>query len=175
MRLKAALYLCFLMACSTLGTAQADDPAKKLEAFVGKWESESTRLETPFSHADKITSSLECRWSPQGDFLVCEQFITDSNGKHTQLSIYSYNSKDGNYSISSLAGPGSKPWNGTITLDGKVWTYPGAFEANGKKIVSRTINDFSVPGKYTFKSEFSEDGGAHWTTTLQRTAHKTAD
>jgi hypothetical protein len=38
----------------------------------------------------------------------------------------------------------------------------------------RTINDFSVPGTESFKTEFSDDGGAHWIVTLQGTAHKVA-
>lgn len=93
----------------------------------------------------------------------------------TQLSIYSYNSKDKNYAISSMAGPGKQPWNGTVIINGNVWTYPGGFEANGKKVEVRTTNDFSVAGTETFKSEFSEDGGAHWTVMLQGVAHKTSD
>jgi len=152
----------------------SDDQAatKKLGVFVGKWRSEGTRLETAYSHADKISSNIDCRWSPQENFLICEQQITDSSGNHTQLSIYSYNSNEKNYTISSMAGQGKQPWNGTVVISGNVWTYPGGFEANGKKVTIRTTNDFSVPGTETFKSEFSEDGGAHWTVMLQGTAHK---
>jgi|SRR5215471_5985237 len=160
-----------------IGLAQTSSPdeqaaTKKLGVFLGKWRSEGTRMETAFSHADKITSNIDCRWSPQEHFLICEQQITDSGGNHTQLSIYSYNSKEKNYTISSMAGPGKQPWNGTVVINGNVWTYPGGFEANGKKVEVRTTNDFSVPGTEIFKSEFSEDGGTHWTLMLQGTAHK---
>ena len=165
-----------LAAIETAQTAGTDDQTatKRLGAFVGKWQSEGTMMETPFSHADKISSSIECRWSPQGNFLICEQLITDSAGGHTQLSIYSYNPKDGNYTISSMAGTGKQPWNGTVIISGNVWTYPGSFEAKGKKVQVRTTNDFSVPDTETFKSEFSDDGGAHWIVTLQGVAHKIA-
>lgn len=163
-----------------LAAGQSEDKdlraaTQKLGVFVGKWQSEATRPETSFSHADKITSTIQCSWSPQGNFLVCEQAITDSGGKHTQLSIYSYNSQAGNYTISSMAGPGKQPWNGTVNINGNLWTYPGSFEANGKKIEVRTTNDFSVPGTETFKTEFSDDGGAHWIVTLQGTAHRVKD
>jgi len=174
------LLLITVVALCQLQAAQAptsDDQAatSKLGVFVGKWQSEGTRLETAYSHADKITSSLDCRWSPQQNFLICEQAINDSTGKHTQLSIYSWNSKDKNYSITSLAGPGKQPWNGTVIINGNVWTYPGGFEANGKKIEVRTTNDFSVASTETFKTEYSEDGGAHWTLMLQGTAHKSSN
>lgn len=180
MRDKSGLWIVVIAVAISVGAAQTTAPAeqaatKKLGVFVGKWQSEGTRLQTAFSQADKITSSLECRWSPQANFLVCEQLITDSTGRHTQLSIYSYNSKDKNYSITSMAGPGKQPWNGTVVINGSIWTYPGSFESNGKKVEVRTTNDFSVPGTETFKSEFSEDGGAHWTLMLQGTAHKIAD
>src|SRR5215469_7130446 len=155
-------------------TASSDEQAatKKLGVFVGKWESEGTFFDTPFSKAGKVSSNIDCGWSPQQNFLICEQLITDSTGKHTQLSIFSYNSKDKNYTISSMAGPGKQPWNGTLNIDGNIWTYPGGYEANGKKVTIRTINDFSVPGVESFRTEFSDDGGAHWVTTLKGTAHK---
>lgn len=151
-----------------------DDKAatRKLGAFVGKWQSQGAFFDTPYSKAGKVTSSIDCGWSANGDFLICEQMITDSGGKHTQLSIYSYNSKEGNYTISSMAGPGKQPWNGTVIIEGNIWTYPGGFEANGKKVKVRTINDFSVAGTETFKTEMSEDDGAHWIITLQGTARK---
>lgn len=167
------------VAISTLAPAQTNSTdehaaTQKLGVFVGKWHSEGAFLDSPFSKAGKVTSNIDCGWSPQGNFLICEQLITDSSGQHTQLSVFSYNSKDGNYAISSMAGPGKEPWNGTLIINGNIWTYPGGYEANGKKVQIRTINDFSVPGVESFKTEFSDDGGAHWILTLQGTAHKIA-
>lgn len=171
--LVAVTLLSMPAAAQTSADLQA--ATQKLGVFVGKWRSEATRPETAYGHADKITSSIQCSWSPQGNFLICEQTIHDSSGSHIQLSVYSYNSKDGNYTISSMAGAGKQPWNGTVNINGSIWTYPGSFEANGKKIEVRTINDFSVPGVETFKTEFSADGGAHWVVTLQGTAHRVKD
>lgn len=162
------------MGWAALQTSTSDQQAAtaKLGVFVGRWQSEGTGFETEFSHADKYSSAIDCGWSPQRNFLICEQAISDSSGKHTQLSIFSYNSKDKNYTISSMAGPGKQPWIGTVIIEANIWTYPGGFEANGKKIQMRTTNDFSVPGTETFKTEFSKDGGAHWTVMLQGAAHK---
>src|SRR5947199_2560105 len=50
--------------------AQTDDPTKKLGAFVGKWETEGA-----FTNGPKTSTSLECRWSPQGSYLVCDQLV----------------------------------------------------------------------------------------------------
>jgi hypothetical protein len=169
---KPVLYL-LLVVSYCLVMAQTDDPGKKLDVFLGKWQSEGIFSDTPFSQAGKVSSSIECRRSPQTNFLVCEQQITQTSGKSIQLSIYSYNAKDKNYTISSIAGPGAQPWNGTVIISGNLWTYPVGFEKDGKKIQIRTTNDFSVPGTEVFKTEFSDDGGGHWTVMLQGTAHKT--
>ncbi len=157
------------------GTADVAAATKKLGVFVGKWKSEGNFFETAYSHVGHVTSGIHCRWSPQGNFLVCEQQIIDSSGQHIQLSIFSYNEKEGNYTISSMAGPGKQPWNGTVIINGNIWTYPGGFEVNGKKVERRTINDFSVSGMEQFKTEFSDDGGAHWTKMLEGTARKIAE
>jgi hypothetical protein len=153
--------------------ADEQDATRKLGALIGRWQSEGTVPETRFSHADKISSSMECRWSPQGNFLICEQAITTSTGKQTQLTVYSYSAMDGNYTFGTFAGPGAEPGHGTVMIKGNVWTYPSSYlGVDGKKNLIRTTNDFSVPGTDTFKTEFSDDNGAHWTTTLQGTAHK---
>ena len=150
------------------------DATQKLAAFIGKWESTGAFSETKLSHAHKVSSSIDCRWSPLADFLLCEQSILDGTDKRIQLSIYSYNSKEDKYAISSMAGPGQQPFNGTVIIKGNIWTYPGGFEKDGKRTEIRTINDFSTPNTEIFKTEFSEDGGAHWTTMLEGTAHKIA-
>ena len=177
-RIMATMMMAIAVALAQTTSPAATDVAaatKKLGVFVGKWKSEGNFFDTSFSKANHVTSQIDCRWSPQGNFLTCEQQITDNDGQRIQLSIYSYNSKDGNYTISSMAGPGKQPWNGTVVINGDIWTYPGGFEAKGKKVEVRTINDFSTRGVEQFKTEFSDDGGAHWTKMLEGTARKIAE
>ncbi len=173
MKVQTLLMLTMAVAISGAQTRTPDatdvDATKKLGVFTGKWKSEGSFAETPYSKAHKVTSDIDCRWSPLGDFLLCEQRISEPAGKHIQLSIYSYNSENENYTISSIAGPGKQPWNGTVVIEGTLWTYPGNKD---DKVWFRTTNDFSVPDTEVFKTEFSSDGGAHWTTMLQGTARK---
>lgn len=168
MRVKVALCVLVITICSGLGRAQADDPAKKLGIFLGKWKTEAT-----FTGSDnKVTSALECRWSPQGAYLVCEQLVRMMGGDHRQLTIYSYNPKDGNYSFATISDPGAKPSSGTIQINGYVWVYSSSFEANGKTTQIRTTNEFTTPSTEVFKTESSDDGGATWKIILQGTARK---
>jgi hypothetical protein len=171
MRTKLGLYLFALITCNTLGISQADDPTKKLGAFQGKWQTEGA-----FTGSDtKISSILECRWSPQGTFLVCDQLVKLPGGDHHQFTAYSYNSKDSAYSYVTIPDPGAKPNSGKVEIKGNVWTYSSSFENNGKTRQVRTTNEFTDPRTETFKTEFSDDGGATWKTMLEGTAHKVGD
>lgn len=149
--------------------APTEDPTKKLGAFVGKWETEGA-----FTSGQKTNTSLECRWSPQGSYLVCDQLV-NMGGEHHQFTVYSYDSKTGNYSYTTLSDPGAKPSTGGIVIKGNLWTYDSSFTANGKTTMIRTTNEFTDAKTEVFKVVSSEDNGAHWKTVLEGTAHKIAD
>lgn len=171
LRLIFVVLIVFLSVCGAWGVPQGDDPTKKLGAFLGKWQTEGS-----FTGSDnKISSVLECRWSPQGVFLVCDQMVSMAGTTHHQFTAYSYNSKDGNYSYTTVPDPGSPPNSGTVEIKGNLWTYSSRFEANGKTTQIRTTNEFTAPDKEIFKVESSSDGGAVWRTVLQGTAHRVGD
>jgi hypothetical protein len=151
-------------------SATADDPTKKLGVFVGKWETEGA-----FTSGQKTSTTLECRWSPQGSYLVCDQLV-NMGGEHRQFTVYSYDSKTGKYSYVTLSDPGAKPTTGGITIKGNLWTYDhSSFTANGKTTMIRTTNEFTDAKTEVFKVATSEDNGANWKIMLQGVAHKIAD
>src|SRR5262245_23578903 len=169
-QLRCVLCLLIALTANYAGYAQSTaDPAQKLGAFVGKWATEGSFVGTD----NKISSTLECRWSPQGIFLVCDQLVKLPGGDHHQFTAYSYG-KDG-YSYTTIADPGAKPSSGKIEIQGNVWTYSSSFENNGKTVQIRTTNEFTDPRTEVFKTQTSEDGGATWKTVLQGTAHKVGD
>jgi hypothetical protein len=150
--------------------APVEDSAKKLGAFVGKWETEGS-----FTSGQKTSTTLECRWSPQGSYLVCDQLV-NMGGEHHQFTVYSYDSKSGKYSYVTLADPGAKPTSGGITIKDNLWTYDdSSFTANGKTTMIRTTNEFSDPKTEVFKVASSEDNGATWKIVLQGVARKVGD
>jgi hypothetical protein len=152
-------------------TAPNDGLTKKLGAFVGKWETEGS-----FTSGQKTSTTLECRWSPQGSYLVCDQLVRmGAAGDHRQFTVYSYDSKTGNYSYTTLADPGAKPSTGGIVIKGNLWTYDSSFTSNGKTMLIRTTNEFTAAKTEVFKVVTSEDNGANWKIMLQGTAHKIAD
>jgi hypothetical protein len=170
MRIKT--WSCVLiMSCSVAAIVQAGEPPNKLGAFLGKWQTEGQFT----GSENKVETTLECRWSPQGSYLVCEQTIHMGGGEHRQLTIYSYNAADGNYAYTTLADPGAKPTSGRVEIKGNIWTYASSFEANGRVTHIRTTNEFTDSKTEIFKVESSTDGGATWKTMLQGSAHKTGD
>ena len=58
-----------------LSLAQADDPNKKLDVFLGKWQSEGTFYDSPFSKAGKVNSSIDSAI----EFLKSQQIKVDGN------------------------------------------------------------------------------------------------
>lgn len=151
--------------------AAVEDPKKKLGAFVGKWETEGS-----FTSGQKTSTTLECRWSPQGSYLVCDQLVRMGGADQRQFTVYSYNNKAGNYSFTTIADPGAKPTTGGITIKGNLWTYDdSSFTANGKTTMVRVTNEFTDAKTEVFKVVTSEDNGATWKPMLQGVARKVGD
>jgi hypothetical protein len=130
------------------------------------WQAEAMR------GTEKITSKMECRWSPQRLFPVCEQSLTTASGDHHQLTIYSYNAKDSAYTYVIIHDPGAKPTSGKIEIKGNVWTYPSSLS---KTVQIRYTEEFTDTRTRVYKAESSEDGGVTWKTLLEGAAHRVAD
>lgn len=169
--LLAILTIASVMAMGVkAASAQTDDATKKLGAFVGKWKTEGA-----FTNGQKANTTLECRWSPMGAFLVCEQIVNLGAAEHRQFTVYSYDSKEGAYSYTTLSDPGAKPTSGAIEIKGNLWTYNSSFEMQGKKTLIRTTNEFTDPKTEIFKVITSDDGGLTWKPALEGKATRVGD
>jgi hypothetical protein len=171
--MRTAILLVLMSALCAAQTAQpapsTEDPTKKLGILLGKWKTEGA-----FTSGQKISTTLECRWSPMGWFLVCDQ-IVNIGGEHHQFTAYSYDAKSGNYSYTTLSDPGANPTSGTVVIKGNLWTYDSNSTNQGKTRLVRTTNEFTDPKTEIFKVMTSEDGGATWKTMLQGKAEKVGD
>jgi hypothetical protein len=166
----AALLVVAFMSVSLVAQKPADDPVKKLGAFLGKWQTEGT-----FSRGGKVHSELECRWSPQNGYLICEQQVTMGTAVTRQLTVYSYNASKAEYGYASFQGDALAPSVGVIQINGNEWLYSSSVENNGKKTLVRTTNEFTDPKTEVFKVMLSDDGGVIWKPVLQGAAHKVTD
>ena len=167
LRTLALSFVIFVAGSAAWAQKPAENPVKKLGAFLGTWQSEGT-----MGNGGKISSKIDCRWSPQGNFLVCEQDVKLPDDEHHQLSVYSYSATDKIFFCTTFADPGHAPNSTRLEIEGNRWTYTGGFEMNGKRVLYRTVNEFHPNGTETFKAEQSNDNGAHWATSVQGTARK---
>jgi hypothetical protein len=101
--------------------------------------------------------------------------VNFGGAEHRQFTVYSYDAKAGAYSYTTLADPGAKPTSGTIEIKGNLWTYNSSFEAQDKKTLIRTTNEFTDPKTEIFKVMSSNDGGVTWQPVLQGKAEKVGE
>jgi hypothetical protein len=144
-------------------TPQARKPGlKKLDAWSGRWTTQGKLYDTAYSHAGSITITMTCGWSAYSGYMICDHLFNGPAGKSNDLSVYTYDSADNSYKFYSVDQTGP-PRSVPLTIEGDIWTYNSEMEKDGKKILIRTINDFSKPGVVAWNTKFSADAGAHWT------------
>lgn len=143
----------FLSAGASPAMSKGAAPASQLQEWVGHWHTQGESGGTRW-HAD-----TRCGWSVNHGFVVCDQLIND---RVNQLMILSYDEAAKDYRISSI-GKDRAPIVSFGTVDGKVWTNTREIDQGGKRILMKTIVDFSMPHHYSDRETISEDGGGHWT------------
>lgn len=143
--------------------------------YTGRWTSTSRMYDTAFSKAQDIAAKLNCTWTPDNEFLICDQVITMGGATHSQLTVYSHSRERHAYVYSTFNMPGAQPNFSELEVGPRQFIYNGSAEQNGKKTIFRTTNTFSNAGDhYDFVAEFSTDDGAHWTKMLEGTATRVA-
>ena len=136
-----------------------DTGLHKLNVFVGTWKSQN--------NPDDGTSAVySCKWSDNGNFLVCDQAVTSAGKKTNNLAIYSYDVENKHYNLSLVGIPGMEPFSIPVFSEGDTLSYPGEYMDNGQKVYNRTLNIFSSPSSYQFKIQSSKDG-KQWTTSME--------
>ena len=170
MKIAGLLSLSWL-AFAVLAGSSENTKTDLLGAYLGHWESAGKFAATKYSKPHTVNSSLDCNWSPQGVYLVCEQLIHDDDGQHTQLTIYAPNAEDGNFTFYTFNKPGQKPYIGSLKIEGSVWTYGPTPDVAETYPLFRTTNVIHN-GEVTYKVEFAEESG-HWITMCEGSSHRT--
>lgn len=160
-----------LLLAAAAVTAPAD-PLAALDRFVGTWQTTGTFVQTPYSKPNAVSSTTTCAWSADRVFLVCRQAVTLDGKTLSDLGIYTYDPQSAKYRFFSVRQDGGS--NMTIAVDAASIEYDSSFDDNGTTVMNRTRNVWDAPDRYHFSTEYSTDGGKHWTTMLSGSAHRTA-
>lgn len=170
--IRASLFAAIVaIALQLPAAAQTPKPATSpVTVFLGKWEGGGTFFDTKLSKAGTVKSNGDCEWSPQNRYMVCEQTITDSNGRHGQLTVFAPTDKPDEVRYATLNGTDA-PSSGIVSIHDNVWTFSGEHTREGVTTTIRTTNTFDGDAE-KFRVEYSQDHGAHWTTMLDGEQHR---
>ncbi|MDT8067603.1 MAG: hypothetical protein ROO76_05485 [Terriglobia bacterium] len=142
-----------------------------IAVFLGHWEGRGTFYDTKLSKAGTVKSKGDCEWSPQRGYMICEQtIIEDPGGTHGQLTVFAPMEKPDEVRYATLNGAAA-PTSGVVSIHGNAWTFSGEHTRDGVTTKIRTTNTFEGD-REKFQVEYSQDGGAHWTTMLDGEQHR---
>ncbi|HEY5425494.1 MAG TPA: hypothetical protein VIJ77_02995 [Candidatus Tumulicola sp.] len=151
--------------------AQAAAASAMLDRLVGTWDGPGTFVDSAYSKAGTADAKTTCAWSNDRQFVICQQHVV-MNGKSTDdVAVYTYDAAAQKYHFYNI-GPARA--NATeLTVAGDTMTYSDSFTDGSKHVSTRTLNVWSSPKSYTWRAEYSLDGGATWTLMGSGTATRT--
>jgi hypothetical protein len=162
---KLAVLFCSL-ACACLPALGQDakvlkeSGTQKLAVFLGTWRSAGV-------DSEKISALFNCRWSPNGGYLIADQQITMNGATTNSLSIYNYNPETKDYTITLVGIKGMAPFTAPIVCHGDTLIYGGG--------ANRTLNIFESAERYRYVIQSSGDGGRSWKTLAEGWSRKVKD
>jgi hypothetical protein len=152
-----AICLCSISAPAVTG-AVLGTGLDKLAVYAGTWKTETGHFMTLFSKAGKDSAAIKNDCWRSGDYYICGQYV---NGKSKDLLVYTYDSKDGTYTIYPIVAGDQNVQPAKLIIHGNVWTYPWETNDKGKRTYFRIINVFTAPDTIEHREEYSIDK-IHW-------------
>lgn len=149
----------------------ANDPWDKLNVWSGHWLGETEYKETAYSKAAHAKSDVQCAWSPDHGYMVCEYKRIDGRPSD-HLSIFTYDQADKSYRHTGLS-QDYKPLDQVTTIDGNRWTAPMQdVGPKGEKVDLRNVWEFLSADHHIAREEYSTDAGQHWTVLWEQVANR---
>jgi Protein of unknown function (DUF1579) len=158
--LTAAALVAAALANSAAAQAQQDPAYAQLDRLLGSWRSPGTFVDSAYSKAATADATTTCAWSDGRFYLICQQTVV-MGGKTTHgIAIYTYDPDTKKYRFYNVDVARA---NGTdISVTPTSITYSGEFTDEGKHVLTRTLNVWETPQRYTWRSEYSLDEGKTW-------------
>ncbi len=158
----AALALALPAVPALAQSAGPQDPAlAQLDRLVGTWDAPGQFVDSAYSKKGTAHGVTTCKWSDDRVFLICQQRVTLQTGIEDDVAVYTYDPAAKAYRfyhVSRAATNGS-----TIQVTPNEIVYSGTFSDGDKRVTTRTLNVWQSPEHYTWRAEYSLDGGKTWT------------
>ena len=163
---KALLIAALLAGSSFAAVADAPSPLDRLNVFAGTWKSDTQTFKTPYSEEGSSSYTLVNQCWKAGAFFVCNQSV---DGVSRTMLVFSYKGGD-TYNEAAIPADSGHASNGTVLIDGGVWTFPGESHKLGQVTYFRTVNIYDGNDSLDYREEFSTDQ-QNWT--LMAKGHET--
>ena len=163
---KIILSAAALLASSFALGADGPSPLDRLNVFSGTWKSDTQTFKTPYSEDGTSSYTLVNQCWKTGAFFVCNQSV---DGVSRSMLVFSFKGGD-TYKEVAVSAEGGTGSNGTLLIDGGVWTFPGEQHKYGQVTYFRTVNIYNGNDSLDYREEYSTDQQS-WT--LMAKGHET--
>lgn len=151
----------FALASDNLTPSPVAPELTRMNVWVGRWQSQTQVMNTPYSDAASVSSQMTCSWSPNHGFVTCEHLMKSPEGSSDSLSVYTYDEADKVYKFFGVE-KDSYPREVPMKVEGNVWSFGTEVQNNDKTIMFLTSDEFLSDKSMHFRTEFSDDNGQHW-------------
>jgi hypothetical protein len=151
----------FALASDNSSESRIPPELTRMNVWVGRWQSETRVLNTPYSEAASVTSEMTCSWSPNHGFVLCDHLMHGVDGTTNSLSVYTYDERDKVYKFFGVE-KDSYPREVPMQVKGNVWSFGTEVQNQDKTIMFLTSDEFVSDKSMRFRTEFSDDNGQHW-------------
>lgn len=146
---------------------------KKLDYFVGTWNTEGTVAQGPWGAGGKFTSTDTADWMPGSFFVETHSDIkmpAELGGESKGVSYMGYDTDQNTYTVDDFTDTGRHDVSkGAFTTD--TWTFNSSATYGGQEVKQRMTLKVASPTSYTMKFEVSIDG-TNWMTFMEGKATK---
>lgn len=173
-RIMAAFCFVAFFACVAVAQDASQMPKpgpeqKRLQYFVGTWNSEYVLKPGPMGPGGKMTNTDHSQMMPGGFFVVTHTDGKGAMGELNELAVMGYNAEAKAYTYDAYNNFGEAE-HFTGTVQGDTWTWMSESKMGGKPTKMRFTAKEVSPTMYTMKLEVGSDGG--WTTVMEGKATK---
>jgi len=164
--------IAILMIMAVSAVAQMGAPpgpeVKKLDYFVGTWNTEGTIAQGPWGAGGKFTATATAEWMAGNFFIRTQgesQMPPELGGGDKRTTIMGYDTQANTYTSDTYSSNGQHE-SSKGTLSGDTWTWTSSANYGGMDIQQKMTIKTLSPTSYTMKFEISMDG-KNWSTFME--------
>ena len=176
MKFRTVLIPCLVFVAVSAMAQMGGPPGpevKKLDYFIGTWNSEGTIAQGPWGMGGKFTSTGTSEWLPGNFFVVShEEFKMppEVGGEGKAIAVMGYDTDANTYTFDQFNSLGRRETS-KGTVSGDTWTWTSSANYGGQEIEQKMTVKIVSPTSQTFKLEISMDG-KNWMTFMDGKATK---